>query len=152
MQDQTRILHITPEPENRAELTDAELVASYAREALQLGRYPLGAELARLADRAARVGARPAGHDAAALAMFGPAMANVPMVGQTRTEAPRDAISHAPQVCTFRSEVNGSGQLCHQPVAWHPGSVGDAIALATTAGWYHLDPAITDHEPVVAGY
>lgn len=150
MQDQhTKIMRIAPETD-RSTLTDAQLVASYAREALELGRYPLGAELAKLADRAARVGARPAGHDAAQSALFGHRVADVPLIGSTREEQPRG--SRAPAICQEVVEENGSRRICGQPVGWAAGSVGDEHNPPVQAGWYHLDPEITDHVVVVAGY
>jgi hypothetical protein len=155
-QDHTKILKINAAV--RSELTDAQLVASWAAEALELGRYPLGAELARLAERAERIGAqRPAGHDAthdaARRDLFGPAtVRDVPLIGATREEWPRDGISHAPRNCTYRTEINGSARLCHQPLAWHAGSIGDESTPPSSSGWYHLDPEITDHIAEVAGY
>jgi hypothetical protein len=143
--DQTKIMRIAPETD-RSTLSDAELVASYAREALELGRYPLGAELARLADRAARVGARPAGHDAAQAALFGHRVADVPLIGQTREEHPR---SHAPSTCAQVLELNGSRSLCNQPIGW---TEIPSNAPGHTGEWYHLDPEITDHAAVPAGY
>lgn len=144
MQDQTgqtKIMRIHPETD-RSTLTDAQLVASYAREALELGRYPLGAELAKLADRAARVGARPAGHDAAQASLFGQRVTDVPLIGQTREEQPR---SHAGTTCAAVIEVNGSRLLCSQPIAWANGA-------GNGAEWYHLDAEITDHAAAPAGY
>jgi hypothetical protein len=140
---QTKIMRIAPETD-RSTLTDAQLVAGLAGEALELGRYALAVELTRLADRAARVGVRPAGHDAAQASLFGHRVADVPLIGQTREEQPRD-LSRAPQVCAHRSEVNGSGVICHQPIAWAEGTGG------LPGQWYHLDATITDHSPAI-GY
>jgi hypothetical protein len=150
VQDQnthTKIMRIAPETD-RSTLTDAQLIAGLAGEALELGRYALAVELTRLADRAARVGVRPAGHDAAQREMFGPGadrVRDVPLIGQTRDEAPQRDMSRAPQVCAHRSEVNGSGVICHQPIAWAEGTGG------LPGQWYHLDATITDHSPAI-GY
>lgn len=157
--DHDRNYPLPSDAQNR-NYSDAELCATYASEALEAGRYTLAVELSRLAVRAQQHERAqqptpitinpPAGATAARIEMFGPGadrVRNVPLIGRTREEFPRldDQISHAPSVCTYREEINGQGVLCHQPIAWsnagesHPG------------GWYHLDPEITDHQPVVAG-
>jgi len=128
--------------------TDAQRCAEWAQQALAEGRYQLGAEMARLADRANRVGARPAGHEAAQRDLFGQTRA-VPLIGRTRDEQPRDA-SHAPQVCAMPvlGREGGLDQPCAMPIRYSDGSNG------STVGWYHLTPGITDHEalPEGAGY
>lgn len=144
-----------------AELADHQLCGQYAAAALADGRFELAAELSRLAARAQYASTRSA---AAQRGLFGPGAdrtRDVPLIGSTRDETPSrplrsyredlaEAISHAPTSCAYRTEINGSGTLCHQPVAWAPGAVGFDGQAATTAGWYHLDPEITDHEPIAA--
>jgi hypothetical protein len=146
--EETKIHYLsTPSRAADPSTTDAQLLAGWAVESLQGGRFALAVELTKLADRAARVGTRPAGHDAAQREMFGPGadrVRDVPLLGQTRDERPRD-MSRAPQVCAHRSEVNGSGVICHQPIAWAEGTGG------LPGQWYHVDATITDHAPVV-GY
>jgi len=128
---------------NRASdpIDDASLLAGYAVDALQNRRYALAVELAKLSERAARVGVRPAGHDAAQRDLFGPGgTAIVPLIGQTRQEEPRDA-SHAPNTCCV--PIMGQGleqQQCGMPIRYSDGSNGAPV------GWYHLAADITDHE------
>lgn len=147
-------------PVQRPPLADHEVCGAYAAEAIRQGRFELAAELSRLAARAQFAASRPA---AAQRGLFGPGAdrtRDVPLIGTTRDETPSrplrsyredlaEAISHAPTTCAHRTEINGSGTLCHQPVAWADG-VGESGVQRQPAGWYHLDPEITDHEPIAA--
>lgn len=146
-----REIQLTFAPESRTQLSDASWCARWAREALQDGRYQLAAELVDLARRAA------AANDGTA-ALLARTRA-VPLIGETRQEIPTrpDARSHAPQTCAYAERVEVRylagdsetvpGQRCGQPIAWAPGVVAFDGEAPTRAGWYHLDPEITDHEP-----
>lgn len=143
---------LTPDLEH---LDDAELLAQWATVALRQRRFPLAVELTRLAHRAHRIGVRPAGHDAAQAALFGPgrsSVVSVPLVGQTRDEQPRESVSHAPSRCGSMIMENGRPTQCDALIGWASGHVGDATRPPVQAGWYHLDPEITDHEPVVSAH
>jgi hypothetical protein len=144
MNDVTQLNFTNTEPSR--ESTDAELLAGWATEALYNRRYALAVELTKLADRAARVGTRPAGHDAAQRDLFGPGAVAVPMIGRTRDERPREALSHAPQQCSVPIMGQGIDGPCNAPIRYSDGSHG------STVGWYHLDPEVTDHEALPIGY
>jgi hypothetical protein len=47
--------------------------------------------------------------------------------------------------CVAQVGTPGGFYECHQGIAWAQGPDG------VRAGWYHLDPEITDHEPVANG-
>lgn len=131
--DGTKIIPITQY--DAPPLTDAQLVATWAAQALSEGRYALGEALAQLARRADRksteLNARAAQRD-----MFGT---------PNRGPAP-DLPSDAPQLnahCAFVLEEHGSRRMCSLPLFWHDGG-GDVLP-----GWYHRDAEITDHVPIL---
>lgn len=76
-----------------------------------------------------------------------------------RQDIPRDAGSHAPNTCGSYTlhEVGtyGDGHAtmpglpCNSPIGWAAGT-GYSGIQRQPAGWYHLDPEITDHEAVPA--
>lgn len=69
-----------------------------------------------------------------------PDMVQVPIIGTTREEHPRDAVSHAPNTCDYyHGEEEGR---CLSPIGWAAGS------SRVYSGWHHLDPEITDHQAV----
>lgn len=153
--EDTKIVRLNNWP-NREELSDAELAARWAVEALEGGRLALGAALVDLARRAAHAEASPrrapvqvAYAQQAAASMFGPGAErarDVPVVRPaTLQEAQR---SHAPQVCTYVQEIPVPTSAdpdavmtspCHQPIGWSDGGT------SARSGWYHLDGTITDH-------
>lgn len=117
--------------------SDVDLIAGWARQALELDRIELATELLALARRADQAGR---GRRAAA-DLFGNTEARmVPLVGQTRDEAPRDG-SHAPTYCchTLR-DGQDNPYACGAPIRWHDPSMG-----VGRGEWAHLDPEITDH-------
>lgn len=131
------------------ELTDAQLIGSWAADALRMGRYPLAAELTRLAQRAHAA----AGHNVpdqataarAAREMFGPGvreLVDVPHMGPTRDEVPR---SHAPSTCGAVDVHDGQASVCGAPIRYSDGSHGAPV------GWYHLDASIVQHEALPQG-
>lgn len=61
------------------------------------------------------------------------------------TRPPADAVSHAPSTCAEIVERNGSRRMCSAPIAHHTGDFGKGGYRPIAAGWYHLDPEITDH-------
>jgi hypothetical protein len=73
---------------------------------------------------------------------------HVPLLSvPARDEQPRDDVSHAPNAC---GNYGGDAmQLCGSPIAWSAGT-GLSGIQRVPAGWYHLDPEITDHEPIAA--
>lgn len=127
-------------------LTDAELLARYAGEALQMGRYRLGSALARLATQAAEFEATPAaarGAQAAAELFGAPQGSDRPAVAQEPRQAPpRTTTADGHHLCGFMLERNGSQRPCYQPIAWLTmGTLEDPNA----GGWAHVDLSITDH-------
>lgn len=144
MNDDTQI---TPAPApSMPAVTDAELAARYAGEALAMGRYRLGIELARLAQRAADFEGTPAaarGAQAAAELFGAPAGSDRPAVAPAAPQGPppvKTADGH--HLCGFLLERNGSQRPCYQPIAYlNIGTLEDPSAGA----WAHVDLSITDH-------
>lgn len=71
-------------------MTDAEIAAQWAAQALTEGRYDLGRALANIAAQAAQTGAR-----------------LVPMIGQTRNETPDRAQDAATELLTLPQHAPG---------------------------------------------
>lgn len=137
--DQTKIHNLPTTP-----ITDAEIAARYAAEALHSGRYELGVELAKLAQRAAAHEGTPAaarGARAAAEMLANPNAAQRVLDDQGG--------SHAPQLCGYLLEWNGQQRPCHQPIQWHS---TPTLADHNAGTWLHGDQTITDHTATPAGY
>lgn len=149
-------------------LTDAQWAAHEASRALADGRYRLAESLVALARRAQyaedneRASTGLAYDDPAARIAYatrdslniGVQQRTIPLIGTTRIEKPNDIsvptekpISRAPRTCEAEF---ANGNMCRQPIAWSAGSIGFLGGPAPTqAGWYHLDPEITDHDPEI---
>jgi hypothetical protein len=112
-------------------LTDAELAARYAAEALQLGRYELGSALAHLAKQAARAAGQPRPTDLATAAA-----AQRDLFGAAPAATEDTAITPSAR-CAFTVGTD----TCHQVIWWEetPGAVGH------TGAWHHMDPSLDAH-------
>lgn len=117
-------------------LTDAELAARYAAEALNLGRYELGSALAHLAKQASRAAAQPRPTDLATAAAAQRDLFAAPDVEATSTTA----ITKSAR-CGFFA----SGQYCHGVIWWQEGNIGDAEQPAIVAGWKHMDAELDNY-------
>lgn len=163
MDDMTRITNTGPwertplDPATR-ELSDAQWAAREAQRALEDGRYRLAESLVGLARRAqaaedaAATRSVPYDDPAARVAyvtrdsVLSERSRVVPVIGSTRAERPAahgEHMSHAPNLCGHQGEDRTA---CQQPIGWAAGSIGFDGAAPTRAGWYHLDPEITEHE------
>lgn len=141
-------MEISSNPDN---LTDAQWLGQLAAAALKNGRYALGVELGRLAQRAAhheRTAHPSPLHIAAAAAadLFGNGTREVPLIGSTRVEHParRDG-SHAPSQCVATVIRDNLFETeCGEPIQWV--TVGPDHSTGT---WHHTEPATDDqHAPM----
>jgi hypothetical protein len=122
-------------PEINGETTDAEIVATFAIQALQENRFELAAALTRIAVQASRVRSGPSAlHtreqvENAATAIFG------------RPVLVADGIPDSNR-CTATVRRDGVADQCRVVVFWRP---------EHPIGWHHVDPAWDDDHPVELG-
>jgi hypothetical protein len=156
------------------EITDAELLGRYAREAIELGRFRMAAALTNVAQRAADFESRQRRVESSEQLRL------VPMIGSTRTEhAITPADTRLTPTDTFH--MRGDGRLTQtnpRPVSPAPNQLTDTVIASAGShapticaahlpdgvcaamigwsdgftggrhGWYHLDQTITDHGAV----
>jgi hypothetical protein len=101
------------------EVTDAQLCARYAAEAMLMGRFDLGNELAQLAQRAQRAElGRPSG-TAVFRTEFAAGTVAVPLVGSTRDEQPARPTPRGSYCTHIAPNDDGSQRPCFKPIEWN---------------------------------
>lgn len=133
----------TPKP-----LTDAEMAAKWAIEALEAGRYELGRALVNLAANAARMESTPAPIVAAATVPTVPeALEQVAQAAQAELFGDGDRTQAVAQ--SARCAFTQGAETCRNVIVWHHGNIGDAEHPAIVAGWYHLDSQLDTYHQAI---